>query len=112
MNTHTCGRCNRPLKTEKSMVAGYGPWCLKKMKEQEEAPPEGQTTIDDYIETGESVIAVEEFIKKRGYTYKVKDIVEYYLEYWKKGHYVSYTMRDCIENLKDELEDIIEGENK
>jgi hypothetical protein len=31
------------------MIAGYGPWCLKKMKEQEEAPPEGQTTIDDYI---------------------------------------------------------------
>lgn len=53
MNTHTCGRCNRPLKTEKSMAAGYGPYCLKKMKEQEEAPPEGQTTIDEYIE-GES----------------------------------------------------------
>jgi hypothetical protein len=49
MNTHTCGRCNRPLKTEKSTIAGYGPWCLKKMKEQEEAPPEGQTTIDEYI---------------------------------------------------------------
>ena len=53
MNTHTCGRCNRPLKTEKSMIAGYGPWCLKKMKEQEQEPPEGQTTIDEYINEGE-----------------------------------------------------------
>jgi hypothetical protein len=50
------------LKTEKSMAEGYGPYCLKKLKEQQEAPPEGQTTIDEFagdqkvLENGEIVI--------------------------------------------------------
>jgi Family of unknown function (DUF6011) len=50
MIIHTCGRCGRPLKTEKSMAEGYGPYCLKKLKEQQEQPPEGQTEINDFIE--------------------------------------------------------------
>jgi hypothetical protein len=29
-----CGRCNRKLKTDKSIAAGFGPVCLKKHNEQ------------------------------------------------------------------------------
>ena len=37
---------------------------------------------------------IEDFILQRGYTYKVEDIVESFLTYYKKGYYVSYTMKD------------------
>ena len=29
-----CGRCGRELKSEASIKKGYGPGCLKKMKEK------------------------------------------------------------------------------
>ncbi len=52
---------------------------------------------------------VKEYIDKCRYTYEVDSIVESYLEYYKKGFYVSYTTKDCIKNLETELK-IICGE--
>jgi len=46
--------------------------------------------------------AIEYFIKERGYTYSVEDVLEGYEEY-KNRKYISYTMSDCIKNLKKSL---------
>ncbi|MGY0692640.1 DUF6011 domain-containing protein [Virgibacillus sp. FSP13] len=49
--TETCKRCNRKLKTQKSIDKGYGPVCYKKHL-QEEAEREfekNQITIDEAI---------------------------------------------------------------
>jgi len=54
---------------------------------------------------------VQEYIDKCEYTYKVDDIVESYLKYWVPGYYVSYTTKDCIVNLTNELQ-IITGVSK
>ncbi|WP_273854041.1 hypothetical protein [Guptibacillus spartinae] len=56
------------------------------------------------VEKKEAIKNVKQFIKDRQYTYKVHDIVESYQEYYKKGWYISYTMKDCIKHLKEELE--------
>jgi hypothetical protein len=45
-----CGRCGRPLKTDKSREAGYGPVCLRKVEEEKE---KRQTDIEEFIEPGE-----------------------------------------------------------
>ncbi|WP_172645575.1 DUF6011 domain-containing protein [Domibacillus tundrae] len=49
-----CERCNRPLKSQKSMDAGMGPVCKKKQAE-EEAQAEferNQLTIDEVLNDG------------------------------------------------------------
>lgn len=50
-----CGRCNRQLKTSKSMGLGFGPVCYKK-HQQELADAEferNQVTIDEVIQHDE-----------------------------------------------------------
>jgi len=47
---------------------------------------------------------IADFIFERSYSYSDKDVVKAYLEYYKEGFYVSHTMRECIKNLKVELE--------
>lgn len=47
---------------------------------------------------------VERFIAKRDYTYTVDQVVENYLKYYKKGCYISHSMKDCVKHLKAELE--------
>jgi FMN phosphatase YigB (HAD superfamily) len=47
--------------------------------------------------------AIEQFIKERGYTYSVEDVIDGY-EQHKRKCYTSYTMSDCIKNLKKPLE--------
>lgn len=49
-----CNRCNRPLKTQKSIHEGYGPVCKKKQKEADEAFDKIQVTIDDVLDKAES----------------------------------------------------------
>lgn len=47
-----CGRCNRQLKTSKSMELGFGPVCYKK-HQQEQADSEferNQVTMDEVIQ--------------------------------------------------------------
>ncbi|WP_341320846.1 DUF6011 domain-containing protein [Solibacillus sp. FSL H8-0523] len=47
-----CARCNRQLKSEKSMELGYGPTCYRKhLKEQADAEfLRNQMTIDEVIQ--------------------------------------------------------------
>lgn len=47
---------------------------------------------------------VEKFIVKRNYTYTVESILESYINYYKKGYYISHSMKDCVEHLSKELE--------
>lgn len=47
--------------------------------------------------------AIEHFIKERGYTYSADDVIDGY-EQHKRKCYTSYTMSDCIKNLKKPLE--------
>jgi hypothetical protein len=47
------------------------------------------------------------FIEERGYTYSVEDVVNGYLNS-KDGYYVSYTMKDCITNLEEQIKLIME----
>lgn len=47
---------------------------------------------------------IEDFMNSRRYSFSVKEILEWYSQYFKKGFYVSYTTKDSINNLKEELE--------
>lgn len=49
---HQCARCNRQLKSEKSIELGYGPTCYRKhLKEQADAEfLRNQMTIDEVIQ--------------------------------------------------------------
>lgn len=47
---------------------------------------------------------VEGFIAQHSYTYTVDQVIDGYLNYYKQGFYVSYTMKNCIKNLEQELE--------
>lgn len=47
---------------------------------------------------------VEAFIKKRNYTYSVESTLEFYIEYYKNGYYISHSMKDCVKHLESELE--------
>lgn len=48
---HLCNRCNRQLKTDKSIALGYGPTCHKKhLQEQADAEfNKNQMTIDEVM---------------------------------------------------------------
>lgn len=45
-----CKRCNRPLKTQKSIDMGFGPVCKKKHDQAEEEFLKRQITADDELE--------------------------------------------------------------
>lgn len=45
----TCNRCNRPLKTNKSIKEGYGPVCKRKHEEAEAEFLKRQVTIDEEL---------------------------------------------------------------
>jgi hypothetical protein len=46
---------------------------------------------------------IEDFILQRDYTYTVESLLESYLDYYKKGYYISFTTKDCIKHLETEL---------
>lgn len=50
---------------------------------------------------------VKKFIKERGYSYHVGDVVEGYYKRL-EGYYNSYTMNDCIDHLEDELKQLMD----
>lgn len=50
-----CKRCNRPLKTTKSIDNGYGPVCKKKHEEAEAEFLKRQITIDEELSYQEKV---------------------------------------------------------
>ena len=47
---------------------------------------------------------IMDFIKKRDYTYTLEQLTEIYLDYYKKGYYISFTSKDCVKHLEKELE--------
>lgn len=49
---HQCGRCNRQLKSEKSIELGYGPTCYKKHQQAlaDEEFKRNQLTIDEVMQ--------------------------------------------------------------
>lgn len=52
-----CKRCNRPLKTQKSIDTGFGPVCKKKHDEAEEEFLKRQITIDEELSYQEKMRA-------------------------------------------------------
>lgn len=50
---------------------------------------------------------VRAFIKQRGYSYLVGDVV---IAYYRKleGLHNSYTMNDCIDNLEEDLKELMD----
>lgn len=50
-----CKRCNRPLRTVKSIGDGYGPICKRKHEEVEAEFLKRQVTIDEVIAYEEKV---------------------------------------------------------
>lgn len=51
----TCKRCNRPLKTPRSIEVGFGPVCKRKHDEAEAEFLKRQVTIDEEIAYQERV---------------------------------------------------------
>lgn len=45
-----CTRCNKPLKTKKSIEIGLGPTCVKKQAAEDAEFERIQVTIDEIIE--------------------------------------------------------------
>ncbi|MEN2468213.1 DUF6011 domain-containing protein [Ornithinibacillus sp. JPR2-1] len=52
-----CKRCNRKLKTQKSIEVGFGPVCKKKHDEAEAEFLKMQVTIDDELQYQEKMRA-------------------------------------------------------
>ena len=50
---------------------------------------------------------INEFVKQRDYTYSVKEMLDFYVKYYKNGYYIPFTMKDCVKHLKDELEYLV-----
>lgn len=50
---------------------------------------------------------VKAFIKQRGYSYHVGDVVTGYYKRL-EGFYNSYTMNDCIDNLEEDLKELMD----
>lgn len=53
---------------------------------------------------------IKNYIKDRGYSYNVQNVLDEYKKYI-NGYYVSFTMKDCIENLENEIKDLLSIEN-
>ena len=51
----------------------------------------------------EATIKVMKFVKERGYTYSIEEIVGSYILYVKPQKYYSYSMRDIMENVGIEV---------
>ena len=51
----------------------------------------------------EDIKFIKDFIIKRDYTYDVYIILDYYINYYLKGYYISHTMKDCIYNCDKQL---------
>ena len=57
-------------------------------------------------------VRIEAFIKQRGYTYTVEDILSTYQEYYKRGYYISHSMNVCIEHLETEINALLREKSK
>lgn len=68
MSITLCGRCNRKLKTEKSIKQGFGPVCYKKhLQEQaDEEFKKNQTTIDTFLGDEHNATNDSETISQNG----------------------------------------------
>ncbi len=60
--------------------------------------------LNNFLEKEKARKNVENFIKQRGYTYTVDCLIESYVDYYKKGYYISHTTEDCIHHLENEFE--------
>ena len=54
---------------------------------------------------------IREFIKNRGYSYSVSDVLKGYQKRL-DGYYNSYTMNDCLDNLEKEIAESIQEINR
>jgi tRNA 2-selenouridine synthase SelU len=52
-------------------------------------------------------LRIMNYIIQCGYTYAVHEVVAEYSRYKETGCYLSHTMKDCVRNLKDELEEML-----
>jgi hypothetical protein len=57
----------------------------------------------------EAINNIEDFVKERGYTYTVEQMLDSYVKYYKNGWYISHSMKDCVKHLGQELELLSEG---
>lgn len=53
-------------------------------------------------------LRIMNFLTQRGYTYSVSEVIAAYSRYKEEGCYLSYTMKDCVNSLKTELELMLE----
>jgi hypothetical protein len=50
---------------------------------------------------------IKNFIENNYYTYTVDRVIEEYQNKYLKGYYVSHTMKNCIENLKNDINEAL-----
>ncbi|WP_340032665.1 hypothetical protein NSQ20_12450 [Paenibacillus sp. FSL K6-1122] len=50
---------------------------------------------------------VRKFIEFSGYTYSVNDVIYAYADYRQEPQYLSHSMKDCIDNLKESLDKLV-----
>ncbi|OMC72994.1 hypothetical protein BK121_08775 [Paenibacillus odorifer] len=53
-------------------------------------------------------LRIMNYIIRCGYTYAVHEVIAEYSRYKETGCYLSHTMKDCVNNLRDELEELLE----
>ncbi|WP_081047539.1 hypothetical protein [Paenibacillus peoriae] len=52
-------------------------------------------------------LRIMNFLVERGYTYTVSDVIANYSRHQEIGCYLSYTMKDCIDNLESEIKSLL-----
>ena len=60
--------------------------------------------VNDFNKFTKSIMTVENYIDKMGYTYTVKSLIDMYKNYYLKGCYISFTQKDCVGKVGEELE--------
>lgn len=68
------------------------------------------SNYEDLSDEAKAQAKITHFIMKKGYTYTISDVLKSYLDYHRKGYYVSHTMQDCITELKEEIKLLLKEE--
>ena len=100
----TCTECGKEYK----VVPAYAVISIDEHGDLEEVESACMTEFEkrkqerNFENETDPYLKVKKFIQLRRYTYSPEDIIEGYMKH-KSGYYVSYTMKDCIQNLRPEL---------
>ncbi|WP_339182845.1 hypothetical protein [Paenibacillus sp. FSL R5-0701] len=107
----TCTECGKQYKVVPHYVVisldeqgEYEPTKVESACMTEYQRRENERSIEEETDPWERV---RKFILFRGYTYSVHDVIYAYADYRQEPRYLSHSMKDCIDSLKESLDKLV-----